>query len=318
MHQSMSRHARAFFVAMCVEFGLYALYLVWGLYQGRGLLELMLRIVLVFAGIRALGVAANFLQTGLARSPAAPEHRLSWLSALRLFFNETFAAMRTYPFYFAMEPWLVPSAPPLGLPHRGPPIVLVPGFLCNRGYFGRFRRYLREHGYGNVWAVTLEPVFGSIDDAARQLDDYVEQICAQTGAERVVLIGHSMGGVVIRAYLDKFSGEKRVARAISLGSPFGGTVLAKGPSALGENLRQMTIGSEWLNALSAFEQRPCPVPFTAIWSPHDSIVAPQLGSRVTETYGQSIALPGVGHMEMIVSKPVMREVVAVLNQDLCS
>ena len=315
MHQSMGVHARAFFVAMCVELGMYAAYLLWGLHQGRDPLALLLRIALIFIGVRAVLVGGNFVQTWLARAPSAPQHQLNLLTALRLYLNELYAAMRTYPFYFALEPWLVPSAPKPGLPHRGPPIVLIPGFLCNRGYFGRFRRYLRARGYGNVWAVTLEPVFGSIDDNARQLDQLIEQICAQTGSEKVVLIGHSMGGVVIRAYLDKLGGAQRVARAISLGSPFGGTVLAKGPSALGENLRQMTIGSDWLNSLSAFEQRPCPVPFTAIWSPHDSIVAPQTGSRVSETYGQSIALPGVGHMEMIVSSRVLREVVAVLDQD---
>ncbi len=315
MHQSMGVHARAFFVAMCVELGLYAAYVSWGLHLGRDPAALVMRIALIFIGIRAVLVGANFFQTWRARAPSAPQHQLNLVRALCLYLNELYAAMRTYPFYFALESWLVPSAPEPGLPHRGPPIVLIPGFLCNRGYFGRFRRYLRTHGYGNVWAVTLEPVFGSIDDNAAQLDRLIEQICASTGADKAVLIGHSMGGVVIRAYLDKLGGARRVARAISLGSPFGGTVLAKGPASLGENLRQMSIGSDWLKSLSAFEQRPCPVPFTAIWSPHDSIVAPQTGSRVSETYGQSIALAGVGHMEMIVSPRVMREVVAVLDQD---
>lgn len=315
MHQSMGVHARAFFIAMCVELGLYAVYLLWGLSGGRDVLPMLGRIALIFIGIRALLVAANFVQTWLARSPAAPQHRLNLFTAARLFCNELYAAIRTYPFYFALEAWLVPNAPPADLPHRGPPIVLVPGFLCNRGYYGAFRRFLRQHGYGNVWAVTLQPVFGSIDDNAHALDRHIEQICAATGADKVIVIGHSMGGVVIRAYLDKFGGARRIARAISLGSPFGGTVLAKGPSGLGENLRQMSLGSDWLKALSAFENQPCPVPFTAIWSPHDSIVAPQLGSRVSDTYGQSIALPGVGHMEMIVSAPVMREVLRVLDQD---
>ena len=156
MHQSMGVHARAFFVAMCVELGLYAAYLLWSLHLGRDPVSLVLRIALIFIGIRAVLVGGNFVQTWLARAPSAPQHRLNLLTALRLFLNELYAAMRTYPFYFALEPWLVPSAPRPGLPHRGPPIVLIPGFLCNRGYFGRFRRYLRAHGYGNVWAVTLE------------------------------------------------------------------------------------------------------------------------------------------------------------------
>ncbi len=314
MEQAMGRHARGFFMAMCVELGLYALYLVWGALDGRPLLPMLGRVLLIFVGIRAVLVALNFLQTWLARSPVEPAHRISPWAALRLYLNELHAALWTYPFYFALERWLVPNAPPKNLPHKGPPIVLVPGFLCNRGYYGRFRRFLARHGYGNSWAVTLEPVLGSIDDNALHLKALIEDICAETGAEQVVLVGHSMGGVVIRALLDRHDGAGRVAAAISLGSPFGGTVLAKGSSGLGENLRQMCVGSAWLSELAQHDQAPCPVPFTAIWSPHDSIVAPQAGSRVSETYGRNIAMPGIGHMEMIVSGPVMRQVLQLLDE----
>ena len=315
MTQPMSRHARAFFIAMCVELGAYAIYVGYGLWQGREALPLLGRVLLIFIAIRALMVAGNFLQTGLARSPRAQEHQIGLLASLRLYLNELWAALWTYPFYFALEPWLVPSAPVPGLPHQGSPIVLVPGFLCNRGYYGQFRRFLQRQGYGQVWAVTLEPVFGSIEDNARHLGELIEQICAETGADKLVLIGHSMGGVVIRTYLDTQGGAKRVERAIALGSPFGGTVLAAGPRGLGENLRQMIPGNAWLAELAGHERQPCPVPFTAIWSPHDSIVAPQNGTRVSDIYGQNIALPGVGHMEMIVSRPIMQAVLGCLQAD---
>ena len=32
---------------------------------------------------------------------------------------------------------------------------------------------------------------------------------------------------------------------------------------LGENLREMCVGSDWLNDLARYEEKPCPVPFTA-------------------------------------------------------
>ncbi len=313
MQQPMGRHARAFFIAMCVELGLYAVYLLHGAWTGRELLPMLGRVLLIFVAIRAVMVAGNFLQTWLARSPKPAEYEIGPWASLKLYLNELYSALWTYPFYFALEPWLVKNDPPTSQPHQGPPIVLVPGFLCNRGYYGKFRRFLASHGYAQSYAVTLEPVFGSIDDNARHLGRLVEQICAETGQDQVILIGHSMGGVVIRAYLDKQDGAARVARAISLGAPFGGTVLAKGPSGLGENMRQMIVDSDWLKDLAQYETRPCPVPFTAIWSPHDSIVAPQDRTRVSDIYGQSIAMPGIGHMEMIVSVPVMRMVLRVLQ-----
>lgn len=312
----MGKHARAFFIAMCVELGLYAIYLLNGLLNERDVLPMLGRVLLIFIGIRAFLVAGNFLQTWLARSPKAAEHEIGLLASIRLYLNELYSALWTYPFYFALEPWLVPNAPKPNLPHQGLPIVLVPGFLCNRGYYGKFRRFLQKNGYGNVWSVTLEPVFGSIEDNARHLGGLIEQICQQTGSEQVILIGHSMGGVVARTYIDKQDGGRRIAHAIALGSPFAGTVLAKGPSGLGENLRQLIVGSDWLKALAEYEKQPCPTRFTAIWSPHDSIVAPQNGSRVSETYGHSIAMPGIGHMEMIVSTPVMRQVLQVLREQV--
>ncbi|MGJ8668107.1 MAG: esterase/lipase family protein [Oceanococcus sp.] len=313
MKQAMGPHARAFFIAMCVELGLYALYLGNGVLQGRELLPMLGRVLIIFVSIRAVMVAANFLQTWLARSVKAPEHQIGALASIKLYFNELYSALWTYPFLFALEPWLVRNAPQAGLPHKGLPIVLVPGFLCNRGYYGKFRRFLAKNGYGNVWAVTLEPVFGSIDDNARHLGELIEQICQETGEEQVILIGHSMGGVVARSYIDKQGGAKRIAHAIALGSPFGGTVLAKGPSGLGENLRQMIVGCDWLQELAAYENQACPTRFTAIWSPHDSIVAPQNGTKVSEVYGHSIAMPGIGHMEMIVSMPVLNQVLQVLD-----
>lgn len=314
MNQPMGRHARGFLIAMCVELGLYGVYIIHGLSQHKSLVGMLGRVLLIFVAIRAVMVAGNFLQTWLARTPKDRAHEIGPWASLRLYLRELYAALWTYPFYFALEPWLVKNTPPAGLPHRGPPIVLVPGFLCNRGYYGKFRRFLAQHGYGCTYAVTLEPTFGSIDDNAKHLSQLVEQICTETGQDQVVLIGHSMGGVVIRAYLDKLGGGPRVARAISLGSPFGGTVLAKGPSGLGENLRQMIVESPWLQDLARHEERPCAVPFTAIWSPHDSIVAPQNRTRVSATYGESIAMPGVGHMEMIVHEPVMQQVLDILER----
>lgn len=309
----MGRHARGFFIAMCVELGLYSLYIIGGLADGKPLLPMLGRVLLIFVLIRAVMVGGNFLQTWLARSPKDKAHEIGPFASLKLYLNELYAALWTYPFYFALEA-LVKNNPPADLPHQGPPIVLVPGFLCNRGYYGKFRRFLARNGYGCSYAVTLEPVLGSIDDNARHLGRLVEQVCQETAQDKVILIGHSMGGVVIRAYLDMQDGGKRVAHAISLGSPFGGTVLAKGPSGLGENLRQMVVGSDWLAALKKHEDQACSVPFTAIWSPHDSIVAPQDGTRVSERYGRSIAMPGIGHMEMIVSVPVMQMVLKVLEQ----
>jgi triacylglycerol esterase/lipase EstA (alpha/beta hydrolase family) len=73
-------------------------------------------------------------------------------------------------------------------------------------------------------------------------------VLAATGAARVILAGHSMGGLASRADLRHHGGD-RVARLIRPGSPHHGSGIAHlGP---GRNARQMELGSPRLMTLGA-------------------------------------------------------------------
>ena len=311
--QGFTRHGRGFFQAFLVELVLYALIGGWFVAHGSSIRHVLLTAALIFAATRFLLILGNFAPTWKARSPKRAEHEIGCFATLTMLAREWWAAVLTYPFLFAFEPWLVPNNPPAGLPHRGLPVVLVPGFFTNRGYLHAWRRYLLKNGYGRVYAVSPEPIFESVEKNAEHLARFVDEVLADTGADRVILIGHSMGGLVIRLYLHRFGGMAKSALAIAVGSPFGGTVLTQGKEKLGPIITQLTHDSAWSREFMAeAEASPCPIPFIAIWSPHDSIVSPQTGTRVAEHYGRNIVIPGVGHMEMVNSGQVMR----ILKQEL--
>ena len=179
---------------------------------------------------------------------------------------------------------------------RGPPVLLIHGYLCNRGFWWWMRKKLEQAGYA-VGTVTLEPVFGDIDAYAEGVRARIEELVAETGAARVVVVGHSMGGLACRAYMRRF-GAGRVARLVTLGTPHGGTRIAN--FGLGHNARQMRHASDWLGALGA---EACPVPVTAVWSAHDTIVAPQDNGRLSGA--REIALGGLGHMAMAFSPRIL-------------
>lgn len=179
---------------------------------------------------------------------------------------------------------------------RGPPVLLIHGYLCNRGFWWWMRGKLEEAGH-TVATVTLEPVFGDIDAYAEGVRERIDQLIAETGAARVVVVGHSMGGLACRAYLRRF-GAERVARLITLGTPHGGTRLAR--LGRGLNAGQMRHASDWLGALGAAA---CPVPVTAVWSTHDTIVAPQDNGRLRGA--REIVLGGLGHMAMAFSPRIL-------------
>ncbi len=147
------------------------------------------------------------------------------------------------------------------------PVLLIPGYCCNRALWRSLRRELRLAGRP-VATVTLDPPFAGIDRLAEVLERRIDGLLTETGARQVVLVGHSMGGLVARAYLRRRGGE-RVARLVTIATPHHGTWLAR--LAAGRNGGQMVPRSDWLVALNAHD---CGVPSACFWSAGDEIVRP--------------------------------------------
>ena len=168
------------------------------------------------------------------------------------------------------------------------PVLLVHGVLCNAGVWERFARYLRRHGVQAVYTISYGPPLASIDTFADQLARRIDAVLAATGARELVVVSHSMGGLVTLAYCRRH-GAAKIRRAITLAAPYHGSVHAW--LMAGTCLAQLRPGNAWLDALTR-EPYPRP-PITSIWSWHDSMVAPQVSSRLPGA--DEIALVGVGH-----------------------
>lgn len=132
------------------------------------------------------------------------------------------------------------------------PIVFVHGYLCNRGFWLPWLRVCRGLGRPYV-TVNLEPLFASIDDYVPAIEAAVRRAEALTGRPPV-LVGHSMGGLAIRAWIASQSAThpRRWLAAVTLGSPHAGTWLARWSRT--ENGLQMRQGSDWLVQLREREQ----------------------------------------------------------------
>jgi len=195
--------------------------------------------------------------------------------------------------------WMGPEA--LGRIEGGRyPVLLVHGYLCNRGMWWRVRRRLRAR-QTLVATVDLEPPLGNLDALAQCLADRIERLLFETGAERIVLVTHSMGGLVGRAYLRRH-GHARIARLLMLAAPHHGTRTAR--LACGQNARQMRIGSRWLDELNA---QPLPaVPLTNLWTVDDELVSPPDSARLAGT--SEIVLDGIGHLAMVFSARVLAHI----------
>lgn len=292
--------------------------------------------------LRGVGVLALVLMAGWWQ--AVRPHSLAWalagvflaLLSGRLWLGLQFAAMRAvqrraglpdpapgalwrawqaeshcaaYFFGWAM-PWrehAVADALPSQPGEAGPrPVVLVHGWMCNRAIWGPWLRQLQAAGIPCV-AVSLPVLFGSIEAGRPVLEAAVRRVRAATGRDPV-LVGHSMGGLVVRDWLRSLpAGEAPpVAHVLSLGSPHHGTWLARW--GLGTCVVQMRPHSAWLQQLAADEAtRPRP-PWTSWQADLDNVVFP---APTAQLPGSEVrCLPGWAHVQMLQAPEVLAQVQA--------
>jgi triacylglycerol lipase len=230
--------------------------------------------------------------------------------ALRAWAGEVLEFVRVFlwrqPFRSNQEPDRVP----IGASGRYG-AVFVHGFACNRGFWTPVLRRLREASPRQAFiAVNLEPVFGPIDEYVHVVEAAVASVERATGMP-VVLIGHSMGGLVIRAWLAQFHADRRVRRVITIGSPHRGTWLARHGRAA--NTRQMRLGSPWLTRLVASESIERRARFTCFFGNCDNIVFPAVCATLDGACNRH--LPATAHVHMAFDEHVLDELQRWLSPD---
>ncbi len=236
----------------------------------------------------------------LGRDAAAP--RASAGALLRAWAGEVATGLRVFgwrqPWRANAEPDHLPALPP-GT-RRG--VVLVHGFVCNRGLWTPWLRRLRRAGVPCI-AVNLEPVFGSIDDYVPIIDAAVARMEQLTGLPPLI-VAHSMGGLATRAWLQGRRADARCAGVVTVGTPHHGTWLAR--LALSPNGHQMRRANPWLRALASAEPPQRLAAFTCFYSHCDNIVFP--ATTATLTGADNRHLPGTAHLHLVERPEVFEEV----------
>ncbi|MBX3643585.1 MAG: alpha/beta fold hydrolase [Rubrivivax sp.] len=188
-------------------------------------------------------------------------------------------------------------------------LVLVHGFVCNRGLWNAWWPTLRARGVPCI-ALNLEPVFGSIDRYAPRVEAAVQRMTQATGRPPL-LVGHSMGGLALRAWMRSFDGEPRAHGVVTVGTPHHGTWLAR--FGLSPNTHEMRLGSAWLAALAAQEPAARYRRFTCFYGHCDNIVFPT--SSATLPGADNRHLAGHAHIHLLRHPEVLRTVLQRLDED---
>jgi pimeloyl-ACP methyl ester carboxylesterase len=213
-----------------------------------------------------------------------------------------------YPSGMIQERLATPTLPPpdaTRLPtEEKPPVVLLHGFIDNRSVFVLLRRALAQHGGRHIESLNYSPLTCDIRTAAELLGRRIEDICERTGQERVDVVGHSLGGLIARYYVQRLGGDRHVRTLVTLGTPHGGTRVV--PLADAHPIvRQMRPGSEVLEELRASAPG-CRTHFVAFWSDLDHLMDPLESACVEhpDLMAQNIRVTGIGHLALPVHPAV--------------
>lgn len=198
-----------------------------------------------------------------------------------------------------------------GHPHRRPaaatarpPVLLLHGFVDNRSVFALLRRSLRRHGWRHVHALNYSPLTCDVRKAALLLGRHVDQLCERTGQPRVDIVGHSLGGLIARYYVQRLGGDTRVRTVVTLGTPHSGTraVAFLNPHPV---VRQMRPESDLVAELAA-PAPGCRSRFVAFWSDMDQLMVPVETARVNhpDLDAECVLVRGAGHLTLPVHAAV--------------
>ena len=185
---------------------------------------------------------------------------------------------------------------------EGRPVMVIPGFLATDWSTVIMRRTLEDAGYRvHGWGLGMN--LGARRDLLERMEAQLER-AARHGP--VALIGWSLGGIYARELAKRQ--PDRVAKVITLGSPFSGDMRANNAWRLYELINDHKVDAPPIEV--RVNEKP-PVPTIAFWSRADGIVAPACARGKPHECDRSIELDCT-HMGFMTAACAMQAVLDAL------
>jgi triacylglycerol lipase len=188
------------------------------------------------------------------------------------------------------------------------PVLLVHGYGGRKSGWFALTRALKAEGV-TVHAMSYSSFGTSVEQVAEQLEARVARLRSETGADKVHLVGHSLGGVVIaQAFADgRLRGQ--VDTVVTIAAPFGGSPWAR-LLPLSAMVRAMRQGSPQLRRLAT-----APAPEGVRWLAFTAtldLIVPGHRAVPAQTDVQTMSVDHVGHIGLLFNRHVVRHIVFAL------
>ncbi|MCP2168692.1 esterase/lipase family protein [Goodfellowiella coeruleoviolacea] len=173
---------------------------------------------------------------------------------------------------------LGPAGPAHAAGHT--PVVFVHGYTGSTSNWATAMTAFLAAGYSSNELYSYEYNYNASNQAsAAGLATFVNQVRSRTGASKVDIVNHSMGGMVSRWYVKQLGGHQYVSHWASLAGANHGTTFASScvifPSCV-----EMLPGSSFLNTLNSGDETPGSTRYATWYSPCDGVIIPYTSTRV--------------------------------------
>ena len=193
-------------------------------------------------------------------------------------------------------------------PKGGRVVAFVHGWGAAGAVFEPLRRHV-EHALGVTTIDFTYRSTWSFPEVTERLASVLDRL-GDDGAE-LDLIGHSLGGLVMRWYVQEMQGAANVRRIVTLATPHAGTAsarIAPGP------LRSVLLpGSAVVHRLAAGRDRAAGIDHTALVAGADLMVTPPASAAALRD-AQVIWFDDLGHNAMLFAPEVHDAVVQALSR----
>lgn len=180
------------------------------------------------------------------------------------------------------------------------PALFVPGY-ASPAIYSRILRNRLEDANVEVYTLHLPRLaVGDIRRSAEVLAERVEELKRDLRVKRLNLIGHSLGGIIIRYYLKKMDGWKNVKRVVYMATPHHGVPLAR-LVPFTKAGRQLVPGSEFLKEMQDDPTQCKRAKCLTIYSIFDPISQPASSCVLNCAYNKRVYFP-VGHLGLLLSE----------------
>jgi triacylglycerol lipase len=174
---------------------------------------------------------------------------------------------------------VAPLTPAAAAPHT--PVIFVHGFGGSASNWTTAQAVFRAGGYTSSELFAYEyNSYGNNITNAQGLASFVNQVRSQTGAARVDIVNHSMGGLVTGWYVNVLGGQPAVRHVASIAGANHGTTAAYA-CLIFVTCQQMVPGSSFIEQYTAGDETPGDTRYGTWYSPCDGVIVPYTSTRLS-------------------------------------